>query len=288
MIHVYLEGKKRCYFHPHRVVETACERCKTALCGDCLVTYQGQQLCLRCRDELEERYRLEHPPFTERLRAFVTSFRNLLIGLAILAILAVPGYFLVRNVMVNYQLTPEEFARFRYAAAGTFETPDGINVLSVVLEGQVVWASSEADPQHSARRLIDEYWGPHFPGWRSKGNTFPHEIVFQPQNVAAIEKVLLANHPAEPPESYVREFEVLVSLESPYGPWTSVGRWTLEQHAEPQRFTFPKTPARYIMLRIHSNYGYPEYTSLAEFDAFVVPAMRLMQVTPEPTPTPRR
>jgi len=43
------------------------------------------------------------------------------------------------------------------------------------------------------------------------------------------------------------------------------GRWTQAQTTTPQAFTFPRMLVRSVCLRVLSNHGSPEYTSLADF-----------------------
>ena len=268
MARIHVEAKKRCYNHPHRPTETLCERCKLSLCNECVVEYEGARLCASCQRELADLKALT-PTFGERVRESFRSFTTSLIVVGVLGVIVVGMFFIVRPY-IDKPLTPEELARFRYAAGGSFETPDGVNVLSTVLEGTVVSASSEAEG-HVARNLINEYAGDAWPGWRSTDAQLPQEIVFAARETALIEKVILTNHPTEPVESYVKDFEVLVSTEGSESGFTSVGQWTLQANAEPQAFTFPQTAAHYIKLRILSRQGESPYTSLAEFNAFVVP-----------------
>src|SRR5919204_15729 len=122
------------------------------------------------------------------------------IGLGVVGVLAVPGSYVVRNLM-STPITPEEFARFRYAAAGTFDTPEGVNTLSTVLGGKVLSATS-AQEGFPERRLIDEYVGTGFPGWRSADATMPQEVVFETSQPTRIEKVILTQQPNEPPQSF--------------------------------------------------------------------------------------
>lgn len=268
MIKAGSELRQRCYNHPHRRGTRQCFRCRRGMCDQCALEQSGQTICEHCQEELVALDELTHIPVKERVRRAGVGVRNWTIGLGILAVLAIPGYFVVKNLM-STPITPEEFARFRYAASGSFETPEGVMVLSTVLGGKVVSATSE-QPEFPARRLIDEYYGSGFGGWRSADAAFPQEVVIQTSQPTRVEKVLLVNQPGEPPETGVREFEVLVSTESPDGPFRSIGRWTLQQGEEPQRFQFDAVPAAWVKVRVLSNYGGP-YTSLAEFDAYLLP-----------------
>ena len=283
MIHAAAEARERCFDHPHRRATRKCFRCARGMCDECAKEWRhadgSRPACETCIAELEELDRITHIPAKERVRRFGVSTRNFLIGLAIVAVLCVPGYFVVRRLM-STPISPEEFARFRYAAAGTFETEEGVNVLSTVLNARVVGATSE-DPDHPAKRLIDEYVGTAYPGWRTVGSQFPQEVVFETGQPSRVEKVNVQQQPDEPPDTDVKEFEVLVSTQSPDGPWQSVGRFTAQQAPDVQRFTFPGVQAHWIKLRVLSNYGGP-YASLGEFDAYVLPQGPLARPTATP------
>lgn len=269
MIHAAAEARERCYNHPHRRATRKCFRCARGMCDECVSDWRGQPACETCVGELEEHERITHIPPKERVRRFGVSLRNVLIGLLVVAILAVPASFVVRRLM-STPISPEEFARFRYAAAGTFETEEGTNVLSTVLGARVVSATSDL-PEHPARRLIDEYVGTAFGGWRSDGTGYPQEIVFDTGQTVRFEKINIQQQPGEPPETFVREFEVRVSVDSAEGPWRTIGRFTAKQTTELQRIVLERpVTARFIQLAVLSNYGGP-YASLGEFDAFILP-----------------
>jgi hypothetical protein len=269
MLHAAAEARERCYNHTHRRATRKCFRCMRGMCDECMREWRGQPACQECIDELEEFERITHITPRERVRRFGLSLRNFAIGLLILAILAVPASLVVRRLM-SQPISPEEFARFRYAASGTFETEEGTNVLSTVLGAKVVSATTD-DPEFPARRLIDEFVGVAYSGWRTDGAVFPQEVVFDPSQPVRIEKVNVQQQVGEPPETGVRDFEVQVSMDSPDGPWQTVGRFTASQAQDVQRFLLSQpATARYVRLRVLSNYGGP-YASLGEFDAYLLP-----------------
>ena len=276
------ETRLRCTDHPHRRATRQCARCKQGYCDECAARFGHGTICDRCQEELAEKHRIEHPPVEERVRRFGTSLRNTLILVAILAVLAVPASRLVQT-MVETPISPEEFARFRYAAGGTFETPEGVNFTSTVLGAKVLSATS-SQPGHEEKRLIDEYVGPGYGGYRTAEGGLPAEVVIQVANPTRIEKLNFQQQPAEPPETWAREVEVFASTESPEGPYQSIGRYTLEQTDEIQRFLLPApTEIAWLKLRIVSNYGGP-YASLGEFNAFVLPRGPFGSGTPQLTP----
>lgn len=283
MLRAHLDARKRCYNHPHRETTLTCERCKTAFCEECLIEHDGARVCATCLRELEEAKAAELT-FKERV---LQSLRSLGTGLivAVVAIGVLGGLFFALRGLFDRPITPEELARFRYAVAGSFETDEGINVSSTVLGAKVVSWTSAAEG-FPAKQLINEYFGPNVPPWRSADATFPQEIVVEFQDTSAVQKVNLVNSVSEPPETYVKDFEVLLSTEGPDRGFTSVGRFRMEQNSELQRFEFKPTPGRWIMLRILSNYGSQQYTSLDEFDSYVVPVNPAKgQQTPASSPT---
>lgn len=268
MVRAAADARNRCYVHPHREAEVKCERCRAPLCADCVQTLGGQNLCGRCVEELAF-IESSKPTFAQRVREFFTSLRNGVIFAAVLvAILG--GLFLVFRPLLDKPITPEEMARFRYAAAGGFQTPEGINVNSTVLGAKVVSFTSQR-AQFEAFHLINEYVGDAYPGWRSESAAFPQDIVVQVSQASGVSKVILSQQPGEPAETDARLVEVDASPQSATGGWVTLGRWELKDTLGPQKFTFEPASAKYLRLRILSNYGSHDYTSLAEFDAYVVP-----------------
>ena len=268
MLKAYANARERCYIHPHRPAEVKCERCKVGLCDECLREYQGLKLCERCASELMlvEASKLT---FGDRVRLFFQSLRNTLIAIAVLGVIC-GGVFYAFHNLLNQPITPEELARFRYAASGSFQTPEGVNVNSTVLGAQLVSFTSQ-QKGYEASHLINEYAGPDYPGWRSSAATFPQDFVVAQQNLSAIQKVIFTQQSGEPTDTMAKNVEIDVSTTGPDRGFVKVGEWQLLQTTGPQRFVFPATKEKWIRLRILSNYGSQQYTSLAEFDAYVVP-----------------
>ena len=270
------EARYRCNLHPHRLAEKQCERCRTGLCTDCLRTYRGQILCEHCADELEQAF-LSIPTFKERILAQLITFRNAMIVVLGVAIVAGGAFFLLRPLM-NQPISPEEFARFRYAASGGFTTPEGVNANSTVLGAMVVSFTSDR-PGFEVKHVINEYTGPDYPGWRSSTATFPQDIVVQHDQITTVSKVILNAQTNEPMATWVKHFEVAVSNDGPDRGFVTVGQWDMAQTAGLQRFIFPTTESKWIRLRILSNYGSSDYTSMNEFDAYNSPTIPTPQTT---------
>jgi hypothetical protein len=236
-------------------------------------------LCEHCRDELELAA-ASKPTFRTRLRDNLIAFRNGAIVFAIVAAIGV-GVFLIFRPLLSQPITPEEFARFRYAAAGGFQTPEGVDLNSTVLGAKVVASTSER-PGYEVKHLINEYTAPEYPGWRSANATFPQDIVVQHDQDGTISKVILYQQTNEPTDSWAKDFEIDVSDTGPDQGFHSVGTWRLAQTSGPQKFTFTPASGKWVRLRILSNYGSTDYTSLDEFDAYAVPAGALPTTTVAP------
>ncbi|HVC34341.1 MAG TPA: hypothetical protein VNL16_12595 [Chloroflexota bacterium] len=267
MLKAYSNARDRCYLHPHRLAGQKCERCKTGLCEECVHEYQGQYLCEHCVEELDF-IETSKPTFADRVGAFFRSLRNTLIAIAVIGVLCGGLFYLFRGLM-NQPITPEEMARFRYAASGSFQTPEGINVNSTVLGAKLVSYTSQLKG-FEATHVINEYAGPDYPGWRSAGVAFPQDFVVEQQNESGITKVILTEQSSEPIDTWAKDIEVQASTVGPTSGFVTIGQWQLRQVTGPQRFTFPLAQTHWLRLRVLSNYGSSEYTSLAEFDAYVV------------------
>ncbi|MDQ3702023.1 MAG: SUN domain-containing protein [Chloroflexota bacterium] len=295
MLRAQLTEAKRCYNHSHRVVLTACARCRIPFCDDCLTTRTEEQFarivarderqplplfCDRCIEELEalgvaeaERRR----PWWQRLRPTRAALQRAAIYVAVIAVIMVPMAIAVRNV-ASTTLTPEEVARFAIGLRGTFQTAEGTDFLSEPFGGRFIRASAPARPNYGHQALIDTFANSTVPGWRSADAMLPQEMVFALPTPLAVSKVILRPQPTEPEETWVKEFEVLVSTTGPEGAFTSVGTWTLDprqaragtdlERPNPARFEFPETNARWVMLRVLSNNGSTDYTSLGEFEVY--------------------
>jgi hypothetical protein len=269
MMAAQMDARRRCYNHPHRETALACERCRTSYCGECLPepADDGPRLCANCQREVAaaEAARLT---FKERVVLQLRSLvRGTIIGLVIIAILG--GSFYLFRDKFERPLEPEELARFRYAISGSFETDEGVNLNSTVVGGKMIGATSAAEG-HPAKQVINEFTGEGIPAWRSTTATFPQEITVEFPDLSSPQKITLQNNPIEQSDTYARDVEVQVSTEGPDTGFVTVGKFVAQPNTELQRFTFDKTPAHWIRLRILSNYGSAEYTSLDEFGAYMV------------------
>ncbi len=295
MLRAYLTETKRCYLHAHRTVHTLCARCKTPYCDECLTTRTdgvfadvvardekrpAPSFCARCVEELEALElvaALRRRPWWQRLRPSRAALNRAAIYLAVAAVIAVPLTFAARS-MANTPISPDELARIKIGLVGGFQSVEGTNFASNVYGGRFIRASAPSGPNHDPSRLIDTWVTPDVPGWHSQDATLPQELVFQLPAVLKANKVILRPQPNEPPETWVKDFEVLVSTQSATEGFTSVARGSLsiEQARlamdptapDQPRFEFPDVNARFVMLRLLSNQGSRDYTSLGEFEVY--------------------
>jgi len=295
VLRAHLSEAKFCYTHPHRAVLTACARCKTPYCAECIETRDTglyakivakderkpvPLFCDRCIEEidaLEAMQAYKRRPLRQKLRPTRAGFQRVAIWMAVIAVLMVPMSIAVRS-MAETTLTPEELHRIRLGLTGGFLTPDGINLVTDAFGGRFVRASAPSPTDHQPTRLIDGWAAVDVPSWRSADTQLPVDLVFSLRERTTINNVILRPHPSEPPAARVRDFEVLVSLDAPDSGFTSVYAGALPSSIErpPEaagseadpKFRFPDAAARYIMLRVHSTHGAGPYASLAEFEVY--------------------
>lgn len=151
---------------------------------------------------------------------------------------------------------------------------EGFDLLELVNGGELLAISSTADAEgdHGPKRLQDGLFDPQFTAWRSAGPDFPLTAIFEVRFRTPVQKVVIWNHPGEPEASYIREFEVLASLEDPRthpDALVSIGHFTAESPDLKLVFDVDTpVPIRYAMLKILSTFGSAEYVSAAEIGLF--------------------
>ena len=172
-----------------------------------------------------------------------------------------------------------------HAATGT------TNLVAAANGGRIVHFTSQADdPAWATANLIDGKFvnyilgrddalsGAEPPpegsfGWSSASASFPQEIVFAfaGDESRLINKVVLDPRTFDPPAigRWARDVEVLVSETEPDGVYQSVGGpWRLLNVPKAQPFEFTPVQARYVKLRILSNWGSDRQVELAEFEVY--------------------
>ncbi len=110
----------------------------------------------------------------------------------------------------------------------------------------------------------DKYWA------STASVTFPQEFIFSFAGAATntIDSVAVNNDTVSSENRRVKGFEVLVSTTDMLeGSFSSVGAFMAEKTTEYQRFAFAPASAKYVKLKISSNYG-DSYATMAEFAAY--------------------
>jgi hypothetical protein len=282
VLRAHLTETKHCYLHPHRVVKTACARCKTPYCDECLETRDTglfarivakdernppPLFCERCVDEVEALEAIEAErkrPLHQRLRPTRDGLRRAAIWAAVITAVSVPMFFAVRS-MAETTITPEELARIRTGLFGGFLSPAGVSLLSDTYGGRFIRASAPSQPGHEPARLIDSWARADIPGWRSANASLPIDLVFQFQQLTRFNTLVLKPHPSEPPETGVKDFELLVSEDAESG-FTRVTSGTMRPGTELSVPLGGDVTTRNVMLRITSTQGSAPYVSLAEIE----------------------
>ena len=154
------------------------------------------------------------------------------------------------------------------------------NVLSLSKETYVLYESSHYSKTWTAIYLIS---GKSSLGWCSKeNNPLPHIIVFELKRNAIINLLKFNNNTQEDkyPGVSSKEVRVEFSTISPDSGYSNVRNITLEKGVKLQEFSIRKTKARWVRLTIISNYGYPHFTELMEFEAWGIFESKILQAIP--------
>jgi F5/8 type C domain len=154
-------------------------------------------------------------------------------------------------------------------------TDSDINVLASSNGVRVLFATSQYDSTNwRVKNLIDGKLG-NGHGFAMSGKE-PGEVVFELPTENTITHFGFNPFTTESPKTWAREVEVLVSTQGPARGFTSASRFTLhnweniEDKTRPlpdQRFEIKPVKARFIKLRILSNYG-GNYIEMGEFKAY--------------------
>lgn len=274
-----------CEEHPHRVAGDHCDECRRRFCRHCLVRGKPQLLCRACwavAPERERRRARHHHPVYRRLdwqreHRASTLAAGIIVG--VLALLGASGAAQVLSPAARTQIGEAVVAVRRGAplpsgpagasgpGTGTMPAPPRVATLMGSLFGSAS-AIAEFVPGTDSQALVDGQIGPGAPAWRSPTGFTAAELRLRVRDTAPAGQVLFAHSRAAPPESWAKEVEVWVALsfdglERPDA--IRIGRWTLAQSTDAQAFPMPPARVAGARLRILSNYGSPEYTSLAEF-----------------------
>ena len=273
-----------CAEHPHHDAVDHCDACGRRFCRECLIRGGPELLCASCRSALEvmelEREALRQPSarLQPKLMALAVHRPSIIAGSVIALVLALLA------VSAAVQVTGATWQNEVGAVAGRAALADQ------VLKGEggaaVGVPSPTATPTAAPTRiptllvrppepvagvlgvnpaaLTDGQVGARAAAWRTLQGRVTAELRWsiQPSTVG---RVLFDHSAAFPQDTWAREVEVWLSP-APTEPQTILaGRWTLAQTIEPQSFALSRTLTYGARLRVLSNYGSGEYTSLAEF-----------------------
>lgn len=264
-----------CAEHPHHVPVDHCDQCGRRFCGDCLVRGRPQLLCRACWDEAPEREaraaRRRHPLHgrLDALRENRASVAAAAVIATVLVLMAVTGAAQVLSPAYREQMGVAVAAVRRAASSAppAGGTPSAVptrmvNLVQPEIMGVMRFeAAAGTDP----RPLTDGLVGPSAPVWRSQHGFTAADLLMPVRREFRINRVLFAHAEAAPPETWARDVDVSVSLTRDFAEPFVLGRWTLRQTAASQEFRVAPAQVSSVRLRILSNHGSAEYTSLAEF-----------------------
>lgn len=271
-----------CGEHPHRAAIDHCDECRRGYCRQCLVRGGPQLLCRRCWAAAPERERIRVRRRHRLYRRLDWIKENRASAVAagviagVLGLLAISGAAQVASSAWQAQAGDAVVAVRRAAPLPPSQNPGGagagaaasqVPTLVLGLYGSAS-AIAELAPGTDAAALVDGQIGPAVRAWRSPSGFVTADLRFRVRDTAPAARVLFAHSRAVPPETWAREVEVWVAItfEGLDGPEAiRLGRWTLAQTTGAQVFDIPPARVAGARLRVLSNYGSAEYTSLAEF-----------------------
>jgi hypothetical protein len=149
---------------------------------------------------------------------------------------------------------------------------EGFDLLELVNGGELLGITSTAIGEHGSDRLQDGLFDPQFKAWRSADHAFPITLTFKVRFRSPVQKVIIWNHPDEPTASYIKELQVLASLDDPRTnpeAMVEIGRFKVPR-PDPKIVFNVETPVtfRFAVIRILSTFGRADYVSASELALF--------------------
>jgi hypothetical protein len=121
----------------------------------------------------------------------------------------------------------------------------GLNLLDPALGGHVVWARPTIS-RNWDRAILTEAQDTVSPRVTA-GNRLEWVVGFHHGRAARLERLEWLDQEALDPEDRMKSVMVWTSLDSPLGPWTPLGRWTLSEDEAPKRWQLSEPVwARYV------------------------------------------
>ena len=145
------------------------------------------------------------------------------------------------------------------------------NIAALTNKARLINFSSEYSASWKAANILD---GKPNVGWCSVDGSLPQTIVIELPRESTIYKFSFDNATQESgyPGISAKDVQIFVSLEAEDVGYREVGTYTLRKGEIAQGFKLPSpVRARWIKLKILSNYGNASYTELMEFRAIGVP-----------------
>ncbi len=268
-----------CAEHPHRPAVDHCDECGKRFCAECLVRGGPQLLCRNCwrQGPIRAAETLRRKRFSYRISSALRDPErraSLIASVIIVVVLAVIGVTSGVGILSESSRTQmaEPVARAvvaRQVLAGEGDmpralpsTPPGPTRIPTLIIDPAPVAGA---PGMNLFALVDGRAGEGAPTWRSAPGRTAVDIRFITNTPVLAGRVLFGQSADAPPETWVQHVEVWTSPSLEDGDLTYAGRWKLQQTIEPQTFSFGRRQVRSVLLRILSNYGSADYTSLAEF-----------------------
>ncbi len=268
----------RCTEHPHRESVDRCDRCRRRYCADCLVRGRPELLCRSCWDalpELEVREARSAHWLYGRLDAVRANRPSVIAGVVIavvLGLLAATGGAQVLSPAYRQQMAEGVTAVRRAPTGGgnsggppaAASRPPRVPTLTQPFFGSPS-SAAEFAPGTDPGALVDGQIDSQSPAWRSPPGFVAVDVRVRVQNSVPTARVLFAHSNAAPHETWARDVELWVSLQSDWTNEFRIGSWRLAATTEPQEFPFGPAQVASARLRILSNYGDAHQSSLAEF-----------------------
>jgi hypothetical protein len=111
--------------------------------------------------------------------------------------------------------------------------------------------------------LTDGQVSPRAGAWRTREGQTTADLRFAAAGTT--QRAVFAHSETFPKETWAKDIELWVMPAADGAQEVRAGAWTLAQTTGEQSFPLPPAPVQGVRLRVLSNYGSREYTSLAEF-----------------------
>ncbi len=118
------------------------------------------------------------------------------------------------------------------AAPGTAPDPAPLDIAAPIRGGHVVWMDPQPQDPVWMQSLVDPDQPPQVMGGVDADGHQTWAVGFNDDRAAQVTELRWADPPAANPNLLIRSVAVAISLDSPMGPWRSVGTWKLKRAAD--------------------------------------------------------